>query len=74
MNIRELKESVDAIVKYLQAHENPRVTIELAERSMPAKATMEVTEIWMGFDWNAGQIILKTEKPVVTKPKKEKKP
>ncbi len=67
MNIRELKQSVDAIVSSLQPHQNPRVTLELAERSRPAKATTDIAEIWMGFDWNADQIILKTKTPVVTK-------
>lgn len=70
MNLKQLKETVDAIYSHLRRYDNPEeltVCVLIAEPSMGARASVGVEYVSRGMDWENGQINVKCDTQIVRK-------
>ena len=68
MKTKDLKDIIDRYARHL----DDEVRVVLDQPGMPANPTVGVKSATFGFDWNAGQLLLRTEEPIVRKPKTKK--
>ena len=61
------------LLKQLQGRGDPEVRIVLNQPSMPAVRTVGVKSASIGIDWTHGKLLLRTDEPIVSKPKTKKK-
>lgn len=64
MILSELKQQVD----FLDAtdHGNDIILVTLSEASVGSRASTGVTGLYLGFDWEHGQVRISTEKKIVS--------
>lgn len=67
MNIHEFRRMIDDIDDALPDYCDKVVTVRLSEPSIDATASVNVSGIITGFDWDSWQIMINTDKPVIRK-------
>jgi len=72
MNLQEIKDIIDWEIAHLRAYENPndiQVLIDLNEPSVGPHASSAIKSIYMGFDWESGQIRISPVKQLISESK-----
>ena len=72
MNLSELKERIDVIYKISENPDKVSVRITLDESSIGGRASVGVSSIMMGFDWESNQLRIEPDKSIVKKPRVSK--
>lgn len=71
MKLSQLIETVNKMIES-QICADPEVMVILSEPGMPATPCVKVKDVSLGFDWDHGKLMLRTEEPVVRKKKGQK--
>ncbi len=67
ITVKELKDTIDAILLNKRVEPDSPVLITLAEKSIGPTASCSVCSASVGFDWEHGQFRLEPSKSLVTK-------
>ena len=66
MKLSELKKIVDEYVKMHQDYDDPEIRIVISSHnSVGGTPTVGVKNMYCGFDWDAGKMMIFTDKPVM---------
>ena len=72
MNLIELKERIDNIIKYTRFPEDKKVYINLSQPSIGRRAGTEIESIDQGFDWEHNEIRIEPSVPLCTREIRQK--
>lgn len=64
MNLKELKDKIDTIIKHLPKYRNPEefeVVVTTNDNAIGGRAKASVKSVYKGFDWENKQIRIDTE-------------
>lgn len=67
MNLLELKEQVDLLIKYTRHPEDKTVVIELSQSSIGPVASVGIRNIYQGFDHDNNRIIINPNRAICDK-------
>lgn len=67
MTIHQFRKIIDNIADSLPDYADNKITVLLSQPSIGASASTEVIGVSQGFDWDAGQIMLRTRDRVIKK-------
>lgn len=72
MTLNELKKSVDAYCE--RGRGDWKVVVELSQISIGGIASTEIAQIYEGFDWDFGKVIINTSDSIIMKTKDRDNP
>jgi hypothetical protein len=72
MTLKELKRIIDAQIQAMPRCEDSRVVVILSSPSIGRVANTPVRSAGLGFDWEHGLFLIRTEEPVIKKRKESR--
>lgn len=67
MNLLEVKEYIDDLMKYTRHPEDKEVVIELSQSSIGPTASVGIRSIYQGIDWDSKRIIINPKRAICDK-------